>query len=257
MNKITNAFKNGKVFIPFVTAGDPSIADTENFIIALDKAGAGVIEIGIPFSDPIADGDVIQCANIRALAGNVTTQDVFDMCKRLKGKISAPLVFLTYLNPVFVFGYDKFFALCAECGVDGVIIPDSPIEESEEYTTVADKYGITSITLVAPTSTNRIKLLTQNAKGFIYLVSSMGITGVRKEIQSDLKARTDEIAKYTSTPVAVGFGIATSEQANTVAHVADGVIVGSAVVKIIAEFGANASEPLYDYAKEMIKAIKA
>lgn len=256
MNKITNAFKNGKAFIPFVTAGDPSMEDTENFILALDKAGANVIEIGIPFSDPIADGKVIQGANVRALADGVTTEHVFQMCKRLKGKISAPLVFLTYLNPVFVFGYEKFFSSCAECGVDGVIIPDSPIEESEEYTSVADKYGVTSITLVAPTSTDRIELLTKNAKGFIYLVSSMGITGVRKEIQKDLSARIGEIKKYTDTPVAVGFGIATADQATTVAHVADGVIVGSAIVKIIEEYGKDSSEKLYEYAKEMIAATK-
>lgn len=256
MNKIENAFKNGKAFIPFVTAGDPTIADTEKFILTLDKAGASVIEIGIPFSDPVADGDVIQGANIRALKNNTTTKEVFDMCARLKGKIKAPLVFLTYHNPVFVYGYDKFFSSCKECGVDGVIIPDCPFEEHGDYEPIATKYGVTNITLVAPSSENRIQKIVQNSKGFIYLVSTSGITGVRTEIQSDLKSRYDEIRKYTKTPIAVGFGIATPDQAKAVSQVADGVIVGSAIVKIIEENGAKSNPVLDKYAKSICAVCK-
>lgn len=257
MNKIEKVFKKGKVFIPFVTAGDPSIEDTEKFIIALDKAGAGIIEIGIPFSDPIADGEVIQGANIRALKNNVMTREVFHMCKRLKGKITAPLVFLTYLNPVFVYGYDKFFGCCNECGVAGVIIPDSPIEESGEYSKIADKYDVTLITLVSPSSTDRIEKLVKRSKGFIYLVSSEGITGVREKIQTDLLQRYRAIREFSNTPIAVGFGISSQEQAHTVAHIADGVIVGSAIVKIIERFGTNATEELDHYVKGMVGAINA
>ena len=258
MNKIQEAFdkkkaEGKKAFISFLTAGDPSLEKTEEYIIEMEKAGAALIEIGIPFSDPIAEGPVIQEANVRALSvpGGCTTDAVFDMVERVSAKVSVPLVFLTYLNPVFKYGYDRFCARCKEAGISGLIIPDMPFEEKGELRDIAAGYDVDIISLIAPTSDERIQMIAKEATGYIYLVSSMGVTGVRSEITTDIASIVAKIREVTDTPVAVGFGISNPEQAARYSAMADGVIVGSAIVKIIAAHGAEAAGPVYDYVKEM------
>ncbi len=256
MSKIINAFKNGKAFIGFLTAGDPSLEKTEEFVLEMVKAGADLIEIGIPFSDPIAEGEVIQRANIRALANGTTMDKVFETVKKIRQKTQVPLVFLTYLNPVFTYGYDHFFRECSEYGIDGVIIPDIPFEEKSELMPFSDKYNVDIISLIAPTSEERINKLASCAKGFVYCVSSKGVTGVRSEIKTDLKSIVSSVRSATKVPVAVGFGISTPEQASEISKYADGIIVGSAIVKIIEQYGDDAATPLYDYVSELKKSIK-
>lgn len=224
---------------------------TEEFILALERAGADLVEIGIPFSDPIAEGPVIQEANERALSAGATTDKLFAMVKRIRQKTEMPLVFLTYINPIFVYGIERFFKACQESGINGVIVPDLPYEEKGEILGIATSYEVDVITLIAPTSKDRIQMLAKEATGFIYLVSSLGVTGVRSEIKTDLKTIIADIRQVSETPIAVGFGISTSEQAKAISGTADGVIVGSAIVKIIAEYGENAGEILFDYVKSM------
>ena len=223
----------------------------------MERAGASLIEIGIPFSDPIAEGPVIQDANVRALSakGGCTTDMIFDMVNRVSKKISIPLVFLTYLNPVYKYGYEAFCSKCKETGVSGIIIPDMPFEEKGELAPIAEKYDVDIISLIAPTSEDRINAIAKEAKGYIYLVSSMGVTGVRNEITTDIQKIVDSIRKVTDTPVAVGFGISKPEQAVKYSAISDGVIVGSAIVKIIAQHGENAGKYIYEYVKTMVDAI--
>lgn len=255
MSKIQNAFKNGKAFIAFLTAGDPSQAKTVEYILQMEQAGADLIEIGIPFSDPVAEGIVIQEANSRALSAGMNTHKVFEIVAAVRQQSNIPLVFLTYINPVLHYGYAAFFAKCQELGVDGIIIPDLPYEEKGEIAELAVQHGVDIISLIAPTSEERIGKIAREATGFIYLVSSMGVTGVRSEIQTDLSSIVQTIRKNTSVPIAVGFGIHTPQQAHDMAQMADGAIVGSAIVKIIAEHGANAAEHLADYVKSMKQAL--
>ncbi len=257
MSKIREAFENKKAFVGFLTAGDPSLEKTEEYIMEMERAGASIIEIGIPFSDPIAEGPVIQDANIRALSalGGCNTDMVFDMVAKVRAKVSVPLVFLTYLNPVFRYGYEAFCKHCKEVGIDGLIIPDMPYEERGELESIAETYGVDLITLIAPTSRERIQMLAKNAKGYIYLVSSMGVTGVRSEITTDIAEMVAQIRAVSDTPIAVGFGISTPEQAKKYSEAADGVIVGSAIVKLIGVHGENAGEPVYEYVKSMVDAI--
>ena len=251
MSKIKNAFKNKKAFIAFLTAGDPSIEKTEEFIIEMANAGADLIEIGIPFSDPIAEGSVIQSANVRALNAKTTTDKVFELVKSVRKKTDIPIVFLTYLNPVFKYGYEKFFKICNETGIDGIIIPDMPYNEKSECADIAEKNNVDIISMIAPTSDQRIKEIASQAKGFVYVVSSMGVTGVRSEITTDLNTILKSIKSATSTPTAIGFGISTPEQAKEMAKIADGVIVGSAIVKIIEKYGDDAGSHLYEYVRSM------
>jgi len=232
MSRIQNAFKKGKAFITFVTAGDPNLETTEKLVFEMEKSGADIIELGIPFSDPIAEGPVIQAANLRSLASGTTVNKIFDMVKHIRKKSQIPLVFLTYANPVFKYGYDAFFKKCKEVGVDGIIIPDLPYEEQSE---IPNRHGIDLIPLVAPTSEDRIKKIAAVAEGYLYVVSSLGVTGIRSEIKTDLKSIIDIARKTAKVPIAVGFGINTPEQAAKISKIADGVIVGSAIVKIIAE----------------------
>ncbi|MCL1967312.1 MAG: tryptophan synthase subunit alpha [Fibromonadales bacterium] len=255
MSRIENAFKNGKAFIAFLTGGDPSLEKSEEFILEAEKAGADLIEIGVPFSDPIAEGKVIQAANIRALTNGTTMNDLFELAWRVRQKSEIPLVFLTYLNPVHHYGYEKFFAKCNEIGIDGIIIPDLPFEEQMELKAEAEHYGVNLISLIAPTSKERIEKIAKESKGFLYIVSSMGVTGVRSEIDTDIPAIVNAAKTVSKTPCAVGFGINTPEQAAKFAKVADGVIVGSAIVKIIEEHGENASKHIYEYVKQMKEAI--
>ncbi len=254
MSKIANAFKDDKAFIGFLTAGDPTIDKTVEFILAMVDAGCDLIEIGIPFSDPMAEGVVIQEANVRALKHNTTTDDVFDVVKAVREKTDVPIVFLTYINPVFFYGYEEFFKKCNECGVDGIISPDLPYEEKGEIADIARKNDVDVISLIAPTSSERIKMIASQATGFIYVVSSLGVTGMRAEIKTDLNAILSDIREVTDLPLAVGFGINTPEQASNIGKIADGVIVGSAIVKIIEEYGEDATEPLKEYVSSMKKA---
>lgn len=256
MSKIKEAFKNKKAFISFLTAGDPSLLKTEEYILALAESGSDLIEIGIPFSDPNAEGKVIERANERALKAGATIDKIFAMVKRVRKKTVIPLVFLTYLNPVFVYGKEKFFKKCQECSIDGIIIPDLPFEERGEVLEVAGKYGVDLITLIAPTSKKRIRKLAQEAEGFIYLVSSLGVTGVRTEINTDLKAIVAEIREVSTKPIAIGFGIATAKQAKEMAEIADGIIIGSAIVKIIEEDQENVREQLISYGQEIKSSIE-
>ncbi|MCL2272397.1 MAG: tryptophan synthase subunit alpha [Treponema sp.] len=255
MSNIQNAFKKGKAFIGFVTGGDPSIEKTEEFVMEMTRAGADLIEIGIPFSDPIAEGPVIQEANTRALSGGATVEKLFSLVSGLRKKTAVPLVFLTYINPIFRCGYDAFFRRCRDAGLDGVIVPDLPFEEQPPVRQAAEKYGIDLISLIAPTSQERIKEIAKSASGFIYLVSSMGVTGIRSEITTDLASITEAIKSVTQVPVAIGFGIHTPQQAAQMAAIADGVIVGSAIVKIAAEYGNSAAPRIYDYVSGIKKAI--
>ena len=251
MSKIANAFKNGKAFIGFLTAGDPTCEKTVEYILAMEEAGCDLIEIGIPFSDPMAEGVVIQDANVRALKHNTTTDDVFDIVEKVRAKTDVPIVFLTYINPVFFYGYEKFFKRCNDLGIDGIISPDLPFEEKGEIKDIALKNDVDVISLIAPTSKERIQKIASDATGFIYIVSSLGVTGMRSEIKTDLNAIIKDIRDVTDLPLAVGFGINTPEQATQIGQIADGVIVGSAIVKIIEQHGENAKEPLREYVSSM------
>lgn len=255
MSRIREAFKDKKAFIPFLTAGDPCLEKTAEYILEMEKAGADLIEIGIPFSDPIAEGPVIQEADLRALAAGATTDRIFDMVQEIRKQVRVPLVFMTYLNPVFHYGYERFFRRCRACGIDGIIIPDLPFEEQEELKPTANENEVEVITLVAPTSRQRIREIAEEAEGFLYLVSSMGVTGMRNRISTDLEGMIREIREVSEIPVAVGFGIHTPEQAEQIAGIADGVIVGSAVVRLIAQDQGNAAKDISAYVQEMKQAV--
>lgn len=256
MNKVSDAFKNGKAFIGFVTAGDPDLETSREIMIKMAQAGCDLIEIGIPFSDPIAEGPIIQEANLRSLSGGTTTDKVFSLAREVSSEVDIPLVFMTYLNVLFKYGYDKFLDNAKKSGISGVIIPDLPFEEKAELQSVAQKYDIDVISLIAPTSEQRIQMIAKEAQGFVYEVSSLGVTGVRSEIKTDLESITRAVKSATDIPVAIGFGISTPEQAKKYSAIADGVIVGSAIVKIIAQHGKNAPEEVYKYVKSMKDAIR-
>lgn len=256
MSRIREAFTDRKAFIPFLTAGDPSLEKTAEYIAEMEKAGADLIEIGIPFSDPIAEGTVIQEADLRALAAGTTVDKIFEMVRKVREQVKIPLVLMTYLNPVHHYGYERFFAQCRECGIDGVIIPDLPYEEQGELKEEAKANGVEVITLIAPTSRDRIRTIAKNAEGFLYLVSSMGVTGMRNEIGTDLEGMIREIRSVSDIPVAVGFGIHTPDQAADIARTADGVIVGSAVVRMIAQYKGHAAKDLYAYVRMMKEAVR-
>ena len=251
MSNIYKAFENKKAFIAFLTAGDPDFETSVKNFKAVAEAGADLIEIGIPFSDPIAEGPVIQEADIRALEAGMTTDKVFELLKEVRKDVDIPIVFMTYANPVFHYGADRFFKNASEAGADGIIIPDCPFEERHEFDEVAAAHGIDFISMIAPTSEDRIKEIAAQAKGFIYVVSSLGVTGVRSEIKTDLESIIKLIKEATDTPAAIGFGISTPEQAAKMSKVADGVIVGSAMVRLVASEGANAPEKLAEYVKNM------
>lgn len=255
MTDIQNAFIKGKAFIPFLTAGDPNLETTEKLIEAMEQAGADLIEIGIPFSDPVAEGEAIQGADMRALSAGTTTDKIFDMVKRVKQKVKIPLLFMTYINPVFTYGTERFVQNCRECGISGLIIPDLPFEEKNEVLPFCEKAGVTLISMIAPTSHERITKIAAKSQGFLYCVSSLGVTGVRSEITTNIDEMVSLVKQVTDTPCAVGFGISTPQQAAEMAQAADGVIVGSAVVKLIAQYGENSVQPVFDYVKSMKQAI--
>lgn len=255
MSNIYKAFEHKKAFIPFITGGDPDLETTKELLIAMEAAGADLIEIGIPFSDPIAEGPVIQEASQRALAAGCTTDLLFDMVKEARKTVKIPMVFMTYINPIFTYGKDRFMKRCVECGIDGLIVPDLPYEEKSELSGVCEENGIDLISLIAPTSHERIRQIAAEAKGFVYCVSSLGVTGVRSEIKTNIKEMTDMVKQVTDVPVAVGFGISTPEQAAQMASVSDGAIVGSAIVKIVAEHGKDSAPYVTEYVKSMKAAI--
>ena len=254
MNKLSEIFKK-KAFISFVTCGDPDLDSTILFVDKMIEAGVSLIELGIPFSDPIAEGDVISEADIRALKSKTTTDKIFDAVKKIRIKHKDfPLVFMTYANPVFSYGYDKFFKKCEELNMLGAIIPDLPFEERDEAVIIAKKYNQTIISMIAPTSEDRIKKIALKSEGFIYLVSSLGVTGMRDTFSSNLEDIVKKIKEYTKTPVAIGFGIKNEEQAYNMAKLADGAIVGSAIVSIIAKYGSDAAPYVYEYCTKMVEA---
>lgn len=255
MSRIKQAFEHGKAFIGFVTGGDPTLEKSEEFIMEMVRGGADLIEIGVPFSDPIAEGPVIQDANLRALANGATTDQLFELVRSVRSKTDVPIVFLMYLNSVYKYGYERFTAKCQEVGLDGLIIPDLPFEEKEELAPIAAAHDVDVISLIAPTSEDRIKMIAENAAGFIYVVSSMGVTGVRSEIKTDLDSILKVIKEATDLPVAIGFGISTPEQAKKMASISDGAIVGSAIVKIVEKYGEEAGPYIYEYVKSMKEAV--
>lgn len=256
MSNIKKAFENGKAFIPFVTCGDPSLDVTEQIVYAMERAGADLIELGIPFSDPTAEGPVIQEANIRALSGKVTTDDIFELVKKLRKTVKIPMVFMTYANVVFSYGAERFISTCKEVGIDGIILPDIPFEEKGEFLDVCNKYDVDLISLIAPTSNSRISMIAKEASGFVYCVSSLGVTGTRTEITTDLGAMVKLVKEAKDIPTAIGFGISTPEQAKKMAQYADGVIVGSAIVKLCAKHGTECVPYIEEYVKSMKDAIR-
>lgn len=259
MSKIADAFAKGKAFIPFITCGDPDLETTKEIVRSMAANGADLIELGIPFSDPTAEGPVIQGANLRALKNGVTTDQIFDMVRELRTDsahpVNLPMVFMTYANVVFSYDAEKFIRTCQEIGIDGLILPDLPFEEKGEFDEICRKYDIDLISLIAPTSENRIAMIAKEAKGFIYIVSSLGVTGVRSEIKTDIASLVKLVRENASVPCAVGFGISTPEQAAKMAGISDGAIVGSAIIKLVAQYGKDAAGPVGEYIRKMKDAI--
>lgn len=255
MSNILEAFRKGKAFIPFITCGDPDIDTTKDVVKSAALNGADIIELGIPFSDPTAEGPVIQGANIRALKNGITTGKIFDMVGELRRDVKIPLVFMTYANVVFSHGTDRFLARCEEVGIDGLILPDVPFEEKGEFSGACVKHGVDFISMIAPTSEERIAMISREAQGFIYVVSSLGVTGVRSEITTDLPSIVRAVRENTEVPCAIGFGISTPAQAKTMSGIADGVIVGSAIVKIIGKYGKVSPSYVGEYVRTMKDAV--
>lgn len=253
MSNIKKAFEQGKAFVAFITCGDPDLETTAAAVRAAVANGADLIELGIPFSDPTAEGPVIQGANIRALSGGVTTDKIFDMVRDLRTDITVPMVFMTYANVVFSYGAETFISTCKEIGINGLILPDIPYEEKEEFLPICHKYDVDLISLIAPTSENRISMIAKEAEGFLYIVSSLGVTGTRSEIKTDLKSIIDVVRQNTEIPCAIGFGISTPEQAGKMAAISDGAIVGSAIVKLIEKYGKESPKYVGEYVKAMKK----
>ncbi|MDF2942101.1 MAG: tryptophan synthase, alpha subunit [Herbinix sp.] len=251
MNRIEQVFHNKKAFIPFVTAGDPCIEITEQLVLRMAEAGADLIELGIPFSDPVAEGPIIQEADYRALAAGVTTDTIFTMVTSIRKVCNVPIAFMTYANPIYTYGTERFMENCKAAGVDALIVPDVPFEEKEELKPYCDKNGITLISMIAPTSKERIHMITKEAEGFIYCVSSMGVTGIRSEISSNLEEMINLVKEIKKIPCAIGFGISTPEQASKMAAISDGVIVGSAIVKIVAQYGKDCVPYVENYVQSM------
>ena len=256
MSNIAKAFQNGKAFIPFITCGDPDLETTAAAVRAAVANGADLIELGIPFSDPTAEGPVIQGANIRALRGGIKTKHIFEFVRELRRDVTVPMVFMTYANVVFSYGAEKFISTCAEVGIDGLILPDIPFEEKEEFLPICSQYDVALISLIAPTSANRIGMIAKEAEGFIYLVSSLGVTGERSEIKTDLRSIVELIRANTDVPCAIGFGISTPEQAKQMASISDGAIVGSAIVRLLEKHGKDAPKYIGEYVKSMKDAIR-
>ena len=255
MSNIAKAFAGGKAFIPFITCGDPDLETTAAVVRAAAENGADLIELGIPFSDPTAEGPVIQGANIRALQAGTTTDRVFDLVRELRKDVTVPMVFMTYANVVFSYGAELFISTCSKIGIDGLILPDLPFEEKEEFLPLCQQYGVDLISLIAPTSENRIAMIAREAEGFIYRVSSLGVTGMRSEIKTDLASIVEVIRENTKIPCAIGFGISTPEQARKMAAISDGAIVGSAIIRLLEQHGKDAPQYVGEYVRSMKDAV--
>jgi len=260
-NRIDEKFKtlksnNQKALIAFITGGDPDIETTEKVILAMEEAGVDMVEIGIPFSDPVAEGPVIEAADTRALAAGCTVDKLFDMVCKLRKKTNMPLLFMTYANPVYAYGKEKFMQKCAGTGIDGVIIPDVPFEEKHEFESECNRYSIALISLIAPTSGERAKKIALEAQGFLYCVSSLGVTGIRSDINTNIAQLIEQVKTVSEIPCAVGFGISTPEQAREMAKISDGVIIGSAIVKLIAEHGRDCPLPVRRFMNEIKCALR-
>lgn len=256
MSNIKSAFENGKAFIAFITCGDPDLETTAAVVRAAVENGADLIELGIPFSDPTAEGPVIQGANLRALTGGVTTDKIFSLVKELRQDVTTPFVFMTYANVIFSYGAQRFLSTCRDIGIDGLILPDLPFEEKEEFLSICHTYGVDLISLIAPTSENRIAMIAKEAEGFLYIVSSLGVTGMRSEIKTDLASIVEVVRQNTDIPCAIGFGISTPEQARKMADISDGAIVGSAIIKLLEKYGKDAPEYVGEYVKSMKDALR-
>ena len=256
MSNIRKAFENGKAFIAFITCGDPDLETTAAAVRAAVSNGADLIELGIPFSDPTAEGPVIQGANLRALHGGITTDKIFAFVKELRHDVEVPMVFMTYANVVFSYGAERFIAKCKEAKIDGLILPDLPFEEKEEFLPTCHQYGIDLVSLIAPTSENRIAMIAKEAEGFLYIVSSLGVTGTRSEIKTDLTSIVEVVRQNTDIPCAIGFGISTPEQARKMANISDGAIVGSAIIKLLEKYGKDAPKYIGENVKSMKDAMR-
>ncbi|HIX90357.1 MAG TPA: tryptophan synthase subunit alpha [Candidatus Agathobaculum pullicola] len=256
MSKIRRAFENGKAFIAFITCGDPDLETTAAAVRAAVAGGADLIELGIPFSDPTAEGPVIQAANLRALRGGITTDKIFDFVKKLRRDVTVPMVFMTYANVIFSYGAERFISTCKDIGIDGLILPDLPFEEKEEFLPFCRKYGVDLVSLIAPTSENRIAMIAKEAEGFLYIVSSLGVTGMRSEIKTDLASIVKVVRENTDIPCAIGFGISTPDQARKMADISDGAIVGSAIIKLLETYGKDAPAHIGAYVKSMKDALR-
>ena len=254
-NRIAKAFDHGKAFVAFITCGDPDLETTGKVVRQAAANGADLIELGIPFSDPTAEGPVIQGANIRALAGGVTTDKIFEFVEDLRRDVDIPMVFMTYANVVYSYGTEKFVKICSKIGIDGLILPDVPYEEKADFQPICQQYGLSLISMIAPTSHDRIAMIAKEAEGFLYIVSSLGVTGERQAITTDVGAIVDVVRQNTDIPCAIGFGISTPEQARTMAQKAVGAIVGSAIVRRLEQYGRDAAEPVGAFVKSMKDAI--
>lgn len=256
MSNIKKAFENGKAFIAFITCGDPDLETTAAAVRAAVLNGADLIELGIPFSDPTAEGPVIQGANMRALNGGITTDKVFAFIKELRRDVKVPIVIMTYANVVFSYGAEKFISVCRDIAVDGLILPDLPFEEKGEFQPFCRQYGVDLVSLITPTSENRISMIAKEAEGFLYIVSSLGVTGTRSEITTDLASIVEVVRQHTDIPCAIGFGISVPDQAKKMAGLADGVIVGSAIIKLLEKYGKDAPKYVGEYVKSMKAAMQ-
>jgi tryptophan synthase alpha chain len=249
--KIADAFAKGKAFIPFLTCGDPDLDTTEQLIYAAQRGGADLIELGIPFSDPTAEGPVIQEGNLRALKGGVTTDKVFDLVRKVRKTVTIPMVFMTYANVIFSYGAERFISTAAQIGIQGMIVPDLPFEEKGEFQDICKANDFALISMIAPTSHDRIRRIAKEAEGFVYCVSSLGVTGVRSQITTDIASMVALVKEVQDIPCAVGFGISTPEQAKHMAAQSDGAIVGSAIVKLCAQYGREAVPHVEAYIRAM------
>lgn len=262
MNRIKQTFdalkrENRKALITFITAGDPTIETTKKLVIEMEKRGANIIELGIPYSDPIAEGPVIQAANSRALKNNLRLKDIMAAAAEIRKEVSVPLIYLLYFNSILQYGIEKFLRDCVNSGVDGLIIPDLPYEEKNEIADSASKYNIDIISMVSPTSKDRIEKIAKDAKGFLYCVSSLGVTGVRNNFDTDFAEFFGHIDRYANVPKAVGFGISTGEQIRNLRRFCDGIIIGSAIVKKVEESSCeeDAVEKVGEYVQAMRNAL--
>lgn len=255
MSNIAKAFDHGKALIPFITCGDPSLEATYEYICVLAESGADLIELGIPFSDPTAEGPVIMEANARALAAGTTTEKIFDLVRKLRKDISIPMVFMTYANVLFSYGSEDFIRTSRDIGIDGFILPDIPFEEKEEFDGICRSYDRDLVSLIAPTSEDRIAMIAEEASGFLYCVSSLGVTGTRSAITTDVGAMVLAAKSAKNIPCAIGFGISGPEQAAAMAAVSDGAIVGSAYMKRIAEYGTQAAPHIRSFTQKLRSAV--